>query len=202
MGNRPRNQSIDRLESFVTPERQAIFLEDLAKHGIVVQAARAASPHSRHIDGAASSFYGLKRRDPHFAAAWSVALEIADGALLAEARRRAVDGVDRRLFFKGIRVVDVDETTGEKTPVSEKEYSDRLLELLLKARFPRLFIERKAIEHYQAPGGWTITASDLTALSDEQTEQLQEIMSTIMTARNEIPPDEGLIDVTPTEVQV
>ena len=199
MGNRPDNQSIDRLESPLTPERISIFLENLARCGIAVEAARAASPHSRHIDGAASSFYGLKRRDPHFSAQWAQALEVADGALLAEARRRAVDGVDRRLFFKGERIYDVDPETGERVPVSEKEHSDRLLELLLKARFPRLFVERRAIEHHQAPGGWTITASDLFALTDTQTEQLSGIMASVMTARGEIDPDQ-VIDVTP-EVQ-
>lgn len=197
MGNRPGNQPLDRRETPLTPERCAVFLENLAETGIVVSAARAASPLSQHIDGSASTFYALKRRDPHFAAQWEAALEAADGALLAEAHRRAISGVDRRQYFKGIRIVDVDPATGKETPVSEKEYSDRLLELLLKARMPRLFVERKMIEHHNAPTGWTITASDLAALSEAQTEQLQLIMATIMTARGEIVADPMMVDITP-----
>ena len=137
-----------------------------------------------------------------FSARWDAALEVADGKLLAEAHRRAVSGVERRQFFKGQRIHDVDPETGEKTPVSEKEYSDRLLELMLKARFPRLFIERKAVEHYNAPGGWTITAEDLACLDDSETQQLQNIMAKVMTARGEIPADEildhsAIVDITP-----
>ena len=206
VGNRKKIQAIDRRETPLTPERIAVFLADLEKHGIAVQAARAASPHSKDPaqKGAVSTFYALKRRDPHFAAQWAEALEVADGALLAEAHRRAVDGTSKALFFKGERIYDLDPETGKKIPVSEKEYSDRLLELMLKARFPRLFVERHAVEHFDAPGGWQITVSDLNCLSDSQTEQLQEIMASVMASRGEIEADPALeyqpaevIDVTP-----
>ena len=94
-------------------------------------------------------------------------------------------------------------------PVSEKVYSDRLMELLLKARFPTEFIERRAIEHRQAPTGWQITSADIDALTVEETRQLQHLMAKIMEFRGEITVDEALemaehdaklIDVTPVEV--
>jgi len=197
VGNRPENQPINRKETPLTDERIEIFLADLAEHGIAVQAARKASPLSTHIDGAISTFRTRKRTNPHFAARWQAALEVADSKLLAEAHRRAVTGVERKQFFKGIRITETDPVTGKEVPVSELEYSDRLLELVLKARFPRLFIERKAIEHYQAPGGWQITAEDLNCLDDRETEQLQNIMGKVMTARGEIVTDEAMVDITP-----
>ena len=51
-----------------------------------------------------------------------------------EARRRAVDGVVEPVFYKGMLVVD---TEGE--PMGIKKYSDKLLEMLLKACKPRKF---------------------------------------------------------------
>lgn len=202
MGNRPNNQPLDRRETVLTPERCDIFFEDLARHGIATMAARKASPLSTHVDGAVSTFYTRKRLDPRFAARWKAALETADGLLLAEAHRRAVDGTKKALYFKQHRITELDEETGKQVPVSEKVYSDRLLELLLRARFPRLFIDRLAVTHGNAPSGWVISAADLECLSEAQTEALSGIMNTIMTARGEIVADHAmadaeLIDVTP-----
>lgn len=173
----------------LTPGRKAAFIEDLRRHGIFVQAARVASPHAKDRHGASSTFRDQARRDPVFAAAIISAQEQADAALLSEARRRAVEGVERGIFQKAGRVIDHD-----GKPASEKVYSDRLLELLLKSRFPSDFQDRRAIEHHHAPSGWQISSTDLHALSDIQTEQLQKIVATVMTARGEIEPDRAAID--------
>lgn len=187
----------------VSEPRQKAFLEVLAKTGIVAEASRLASAHSKDRKAASGSFYSLRRRDPHFAAAWDAAQEQADAALLLEARRRAVHGSKRGIFQKGVRVVDHD---GE--PASETVYSDRLLELILKARFPNDFVERRQVEHVKSASGWQITGEDLHALNDRQTEALQDIMATVMEARGEIERDPvmeaaeidaRMIDVTPME---
>ena len=184
----------------VSPTRQRIFLEELAIHGCVAQASRVASPHARDRKGASGSFYSLRRRDPHFAAEWDGAQEQADAKLLVEARRRAIDGVERGIFQKGTQA-----TTADGKPATKKVYSDRLLELLLKSRFPNDFVERRQVEHHHAPSGWQITAEDLHALSDSQVEQLQTIMETVMVARGETEPDlamgTALIDVTPETIE-
>ena len=190
----------------VSEARQRAFLEVLAKTGIVAEASRLASPHSKDRKAASGSFYSLRRIDPHFAAAWADAQEAADAALLMEARRRAVHGSKRGIFQRGVRVQDVDPETGEQVPATETVYSDRLMEILLKSRFPNDFVERRQVEHVKAAEGWTITGADLHCLNDRQTEALQEIMGVVMQSRGEFGRDPQmeaaeidakLIDVTP-----
>ena len=87
-------------------------------------------------------------------------------------------------------------------PATETVYSDRLMEILLKSRFPNDFIERRQVEHVQRAEGWHIGAEDLQALSEVETEQLMAIMAVVMAARGEISRDPGIedaefIDVTP-----
>lgn len=177
----------------VSEARQRVFLEALERTGVVAEASRMASPHAANVKGASGSFYALRRRDPHFATAWDAAQELADAKLLTEARRRAVEGSKRGIFQRGVQAVDA-----EGNPATETVYSDRLLELLLKSRFPNDFVERRQVEHKQAVEGWQITGADLYALTERQTEQLQEIMATVMEARGEITREDALlIDVSP-----
>src|SRR3546814_1182094 len=71
----------------LTPERKAAFLAELARHGIAVRAARAASPQS--AQGALSTFKNERQRDPEFAAAWEEALETARAEVDHEIRTEA-----------------------------------------------------------------------------------------------------------------
>lgn len=173
----------------VTAARAEVFLEHLARCGVVAEAARLASPHALDRKGASGSFFSLRRRDPVFAVAWEAAQEQADAALLIEARRRAIHGTDKGIFQKGARVQDIDPETGEEIPATEKVYSDRLLELLLKSRFPTDFVERRQIEHMQKLNAWQITATDLACLSDNESQWLASIMATIVAARGDHEPD-------------
>jgi hypothetical protein len=84
-----------------------------------------------------SRAYALRGEDPAFAAAWDEAEEIATDALEAEARRRALEGVPRPLVSSGKLVRD-----DGGAVVYVREYSDRLLEILLKAHRPGKFRER------------------------------------------------------------
>ena len=67
----------------------------------------------------------MRRRSEDFAAQWREALEEGTDLLEAEARRRAVTGVDKPVFYKG-------EVVGSIT-----KYSDRLLMFLLRAHDPK-----------------------------------------------------------------
>lgn len=70
------------------------------------------------------------RSEPAFAQAWDDAEDEAKDALEREAWRRGVEGCDKPIVYKG-------KVTGKF-----KEYSDRMLELLLKAHRPEKYRER------------------------------------------------------------
>lgn len=70
------------------------FLEALKRSGIVARACDAASVPS-------SAVYALRKRDGDFAAAWDEALEVSYDTLEAEARRRALEGVEEPVVYQG-----------------------------------------------------------------------------------------------------
>jgi hypothetical protein len=79
--------------------------------------------------------YAWKRADQAFAQAWNEALDRGADALEDEAVRRAHEGVLKPVFQNGAKV-------GE-----ERVYSDRLLEVLLKAHRPWKYRENVKVEH-------------------------------------------------------
>lgn len=105
-----------------TKRRRTAFLDRLRASANVSAAARAAGL-SR------SSAYALRGRDPDFRAAWDEALEEALDDLEAELRRRAIEGVDKPVFYGG------------KECGSVKSYSDTLGMFLLKSRRGEVFAE-------------------------------------------------------------
>lgn len=106
------------------------FLKLLATTGSVSLAAeRAGISRSR--------LYHWRERDTHFAAAWREAIEIATDALEAEARRRAIEGVETTVVYGGRMVRD---DSGK--PLTVRRYSDSLLALLLRAHRPEKYRER------------------------------------------------------------
>lgn len=94
--------------------------------------------------------YEHRQNDPEFARAWDEAREMAADRLEQEAIRRAVDGTNKPVFFQG-------EIVG-----FEKEYSDTLLVLLLKAHKPDKYRERSDVR------------INLAQLSDEELRLLAE----------------------------
>lgn len=109
-----------------TSRRRAAFLAALAETGNVSHAARAAK-------ASRSRAYQLKAEDPDFAAEWCDALETATDALDAEARRRALDGVETPHFHQG------------QVAGTVRKYSDTLLMFLLRAHRPDLYRERAGL---------------------------------------------------------
>ena len=107
---------------WTAPKRRA-FLMKLAETGNVSEAARASKVSRSHA-------YALKMADVAFAAAWTDALESATDVLEAEARHRAVEGVEQPHFHQG-------QVTGHV-----RKYSDSLLMFLLKAHRPEKYRDR------------------------------------------------------------
>lgn len=110
----------DRLKKW--PPWAEVFIKGLGTSGIVRVASVMAGVHH-------ATAYDLRNRDPSFAAAWESALDDACDVLEAEARRRAIHGVDRPVFYKGKECGKI------------REYSDTLLIFLLKANRPEKYRE-------------------------------------------------------------
>ena len=100
--------------------RQAAFFDVLRRTANVSAACRAAGvPRGRA--------YALRRADDDFRREWRQALEEALDDLEAELRRRAMDGVDKPVFYAG------------KECGSVRTYSDALGMFILKSRRPAVF---------------------------------------------------------------
>lgn len=110
-----------------------------------------------------------------FHEAWTAALEIGNDYLEQEAQRRAVEGYDEPVVHKGIQAFVRDPQTGElelgpdgkPIPLTVRRYSDRLLEVLLKARRPEKFRENMKIEAEVTGGVLAIPQTDQANLSAE-----------------------------------
>jgi hypothetical protein len=74
--------------------------------------------------------WNRRKADPVFAEQWEDVTEHAIDDLEAEARRRGLQGIPKPIVYQGM-------VTGTYT-----EYSDRLLELLLKGRRAKVFAPR------------------------------------------------------------
>jgi AcrR family transcriptional regulator len=114
-------------------EARALFLEKLAATGHITRSCKAAGVPRRTI-------YNWRKADEAFAAAWDEAVELAIDALEDEAIRRAKDGVLKPVFQGGKKVGTV------------REYSDGLLQFLLKGKRPERYKDRLQSE-LSGPGG-------------------------------------------------
>lgn len=117
-----------------TDRARETFIETLRKSCNVSEAARSANIGRR-------TAYDWRDADPTFAAAWDEAEEDAADRLEREAWRRAVDGTDKPVTFQG------------SITATYKEYSDRMLEILLKAHRPEKYVDRIRAEHTGKDGG-------------------------------------------------
>lgn len=114
------------MDEFGQPKKRA-FLAAYAQVGNVTQAAELA-------DVARSSHYEWMK-DPAYAEAFKAAEEQAGDRLEQEARRRAVQGVEKPVYQGGKQVGVV------------REYSDTLLIFLLKGARPEKYKDRVHQEH-------------------------------------------------------
>lgn len=116
--------------SHLSPEiidaKRAAFLTALAETGIISAAAK--------VVGVNRSTVFRWREDPAFAEAFQDAIEQAADKIEAEAIRRAVEGFEEPVWYRGIEV-------GKIT-----RHSDYLLGLLLKANRPDKYRENSRVE--------------------------------------------------------
>ena len=123
----------DDLAGFSPTQRAA--LGALPTVGSVSAAARCAGVSRRSV-------YRWAADDPAFAAALAEAREDAADAIEEEAHRRAVSGVRVYKFLRDGTPINHPET-GE--PYYEHAYSDRLLEILMKAGRPAKYRDRSDV---------------------------------------------------------
>lgn len=103
-----------------------------------------------------STHYVWLKNDVKYAEAYEQAKDIAADALELEARRRAVEGVDEPVYYKGRAVGAV------------RKFSDTLLIVLLKGVMPEKYKDRQDIKH----SGGLAHKHDLTSLSDDELRQI------------------------------
>ena len=129
-----------------TRHSRALFLEHLRQSANVT-----ASADFALVDR--STVYRWREEDAAFALAWADTLEAATDALEAEARRRAMDGVEEYLTGKDGLIRDSD-----GRPVMQRRYSDTLMVQLLRAHRPDKFRDRSTVD---------LNVGDLAALIEE-----------------------------------
>ncbi len=129
-----------------TAARKALFLTCYARIGVIGPACDA-SGISR------SSYKGWRKEDGDFDEACDLAFQQAVDLAELELRRRAIEGVDDVVMYKGEPVWRRNPDTGdlvldddfEPVPFVETRYSDRLLEVYVKAH-RQIYRERSALE--------------------------------------------------------
>jgi hypothetical protein len=130
------------------------FLEAFESEGMVSKACQV-------IGVSRQAVYAERQRNEEFAVAWADVEERVVETMEREAYRRAVEGTTKPLVSAGKHVTDV------------TEYSDSLLQFLLKARRPERYRENVKVEH---SGGVTQRVQvDLSKLSADELAALEGI---------------------------
>ena len=107
--------------------KKALFIQTLATSGNITTSCAAAG-------WCRKSAYHHRDADPQFKELWEEALEVAVELLEAQARSLAIKGVDEPVFQNGILV-------GHK-----RRYSEKMLEILLKAHRPEKYRDNLKVE--------------------------------------------------------
>lgn len=166
----PSNLTSTDTETRVKVVWEEAFLAVLRASGIVRHACEAAGV-SR------TTAYDRRERHPDFAAAWDEAMEDACDLLEAEARRRALEGVEKPIFWQGEQVATV------------REYSDTLMTLVLKAHRPEKYRER-VDSRLSGPGGGPIQVApgwDLSKLTDDEIDQFEQLTAKLAANPRSLP---------------
>jgi len=151
MNKKKETQKVSRRDA-TKKRRQDAFLKEFKLCATVTHAVRAAGIGRQ-------THYDWLRKDEEYQVAFAEAEIAATDALVAEARRRATEGVEEPVYYKGEVVGTI------------QKYSDTLLIFLLKGALPEVYRERyeisggdKAIRVKSDPGRETLGDDTLKAL--------------------------------------
>lgn len=147
------------------------FFEELAATDHVQKAVAKSGLPSRTV-------YYWRDNDPAFAQRWAEAREKYVDELEAEARRRAVEGTDKGVWHQGNLVG------------TEKQYSDSLLALMLKAKRKREYGDSSKVELSGPDGGPVKVEESPTAIG----RKIAFALATAMRAKEQeaiVEPDDG-----------
>ena len=135
----------------ITSPQKKAFLASYAHNGRITKSGIAAQVNWRN-------HYNWLRDDPIYVQAFEVAKSMAGDFLEDEALRRAVEGIQKPIFYKGEHVDNV------------TEYSDLLLIVALKGAKPEKYRENARL---QVEGDITVTVADRTRLANERLSRLR-----------------------------
>lgn len=127
-------------------EKQQAFLNKFCDLANITKSATATRIGRRTV-------YDWLENDKDFKVKFKKARKVAIGVLEDEAHRRAVEGIDKAIFYKG-----------KKVKAKVKEYSDTLLIVLLKANAPKKYRERIQSQLTGPDGGPIKTESTVLIL--------------------------------------
>lgn len=112
----------------LTADEKAKFIKKLkSTHGNVSRACRA-------VGISRTAAYDHKKADENFARLWDETIEAVSDEMEREAYRRAVQGTIKPVYYKGEKVGEI------------REFSDSLLQFMLKGNRPEKFRERFDID--------------------------------------------------------
>lgn len=152
---------------------QALFLQSYAQIGVVTAAAKMAGiDRSVHYEWMADV-----EKYPDYKAKFEDAHQQAIDRLEVEAIRRGLSGWEEPVFGRG-----KDANAGTVQVGTIRRYSDRMLEIMLRARRPADFRERMEVTGKDG-GAIKFKSEDLAALSIED---LQAKWATMQSALNEM----------------
>ena len=159
--------------------RQHVFLETYRVVGCITQAAQAARIEP-------SAHYRWLQNDPEYRSAFQSAQDAAVDLLVAEARRRALEGEEEPVIYQGGLCYETLPNKKKKQIVLRRR-SDVLLMFLIKAGRPELYRDsfKGEIKH----SGAISAGPDLSNLTDAQLEQLSVMLSI---ASGSSSPTEGI----------
>ncbi len=155
----------DAVRPVTVEQQQALFLKHYAAIGVVTAAAKITGiDRQRHYEWLEDvRFPDYPER---FARATHEAAEVMEAAMVS----RGVQGWDEPVYQGG-------ELVGHK-----RVYSDRLLEIGLRARLPEKYSERQRLEHTGAGGGPIETRTLATStMTDEQLAERLELVKRSLT---------------------
>jgi transposase-like protein len=122
---RPQGQNIpDNLRDQI----QQSFIDAFVQHGIVTRACQEVGIHR-------SILRQWEEHDEEFSLAYNLAKEKVNDIYRDEARRRAVEGTTKYVISQG-KIVYVEDENKNIVPLIERQYSDTMLQFIMKARMP------------------------------------------------------------------